>query len=222
MTRVCRVGCVSCVSCTVTFTFGHQPNVRANKCLISYALSLALLYQPSAISLSPQSLFSSVTFLPFIPPHPYNSSQLYPSADTVVILDATSLRLVRTLAFSQVFPSRDHVSARITSLAVDPALKLVCTSLPITMRFPLIPALLLYILRWLPHPVRGLPFGPSPESLPALGLFTHRSLFPMTSTSQLSTVDPVSLSCCYVSFTIAHLVQASWPSQHNQHCLYTL
>jgi hypothetical protein len=77
-------------------------------------------------------------FLPFIHPHPYNSSQLYPSADTVVILDATSLRLVRTLAFSQVFPNRDHVSARITSLAVDPALKLVCTSLPITMRFPLI------------------------------------------------------------------------------------
>ena len=59
----------------------------------------------------------------------------------MVILDATSLRLVRTLAFSQVFPSRGQVSARITSLAVDPALKLVGASLPITMRFPLIPAL---------------------------------------------------------------------------------
>ena len=76
--------------------------------------------------------------------------------------------------------------------------------------------------RWLPHPVRGLPFGPSPESPPALGLFTHRSFFPMTSTSQLSTVDPVSLPCYYVFFTIAHLSQASWPSRHNQPCLYTL
>lgn len=109
-----------------------------SKCSHSYALSLALLHQHSIISVSPQSLFSSVPFHPFICPRPYNSSQLYPSADTVVILDATSLRLVRTLAFSQVFPSRDHVSARITSLAVDPALKLVCTSLPITMRLPLI------------------------------------------------------------------------------------
>ncbi|KAH9969083.1 WD repeat-containing protein [Russula dissimulans] len=53
---------------------------------------------------------------------------LYPSADTVVILDATSLRLVRSLAFSQVFPGRDRTSARITSLAVDPALKLVAAS----------------------------------------------------------------------------------------------
>lgn len=69
------------------------------------------------------------------------SSQLYPSADTVVILDATSLRLVRTLAFSQVFPSRDHANARISSLVVDPTLKLVCNCSPITLRFPLIAAL---------------------------------------------------------------------------------
>ena len=218
MRRVCvraRVLPVRPLSLTVTLT---------NKCSISYALSLALLYQPSAISLPPQSLFSSVTYLPFIPPHPYNPSQLYPSADTVVILDATSLRLVRTLAFSQVFPSRDHVSARITSLAVDPALKLVCTSLPITNPFTTYPCLASISIpfRWLPRPVRGLPFGPSPKSPPALGLSTHRSLFPMTSTSQLSTVDPVSLPCCYAFFIIAHLVQASWPSQHNQRCLYTL
>jgi len=217
MTRAAcvRARVVSCV-----------PSHSLSLCSISYALSLALLYQPSAISLSPQSLFSSVTYLRFIPPHPYNSSQLYPSADTVVILDATSLRLVRTLAFSQVFPSRDHVSARITSLAVDPALKLVCTSLPIpiTNPFTTYPCLasISIPLRWLPHPVRGLPFGPSPKSPPALGLSTHRSLFPMTSTSQLSTVDPVSLPCCYALFIIAHLVQASWPSQHNQRCLYTL
>jgi len=118
------IGRVSCVPLSL------------QKCSHSYALSLAVLHRHSIISVSPQSLFSSVPFLPFIRPHPYNSSQLYPSADTVVILDATSLRLVRTLAFSQVFPSRDHVSARITSLAVDPALKLVCASLPITLRFP--------------------------------------------------------------------------------------
>ncbi|KAI0286916.1 RAVE protein 1 C terminal-domain-containing protein [Russula aff. rugulosa BPL654] len=59
---------------------------------------------------------------------PNESLLLYPSADTVVILDAISLRLVRTLAFFQVFPGRDHASARITSLAVDPALKLVVTA----------------------------------------------------------------------------------------------
>jgi hypothetical protein len=137
----------------------------------------------------------------------------------VVILDATSLRLVRTLAFSQVFPSRDQVSARITSLAVDPALKLVGASLPITMRFPsFLPCL---TPRWLHLPVRGLPFGPSLGSPPALGLFTHRSFSLMTSTSQLSTVDPVSLPYCCVLFIIAHLVQASWLSQHDQRCLYT-
>ena len=76
--------------------------------------------------------------------------------------------------------------------------------------------------RWLPLPARGLPFGPSLESPPALGLFTHRSFSLMTSTSQLSTVDPVSLPCCYVLFTITHLVQVSWPSQRDQRCLYTL
>jgi hypothetical protein len=140
------------------------------------------------------------------------SSQLYPSADTVVILDATSLRLVRTLAFSQVFPSRDHANAHISSLVVDPTLKLVCNCSPITLRIPLIAALSLP--RWLPHPVRGSPFGPSLESPPALGLFTHRSFFPMTRTSQLSTADPVGSPCYYVLVVIAHLVQVSWPSRH--------
>ncbi|KAH9984643.1 WD repeat-containing protein [Russula compacta] len=59
---------------------------------------------------------------------PTESLLLYPSADTVVILDATSLCLVRTLAFSQVFPGLDGASVRIASLAVDPALKLVATA----------------------------------------------------------------------------------------------
>ncbi|KAI9513046.1 RAVE protein 1 C terminal-domain-containing protein [Russula earlei] len=70
---------------------------------------------------SPCSAFSTLSL-------PTESLLLYPSADTIVVLDATSLRLVRTLAFSQVFPGRDHTRARITSLAVDPALKLVATS----------------------------------------------------------------------------------------------
>jgi hypothetical protein len=54
----------------------------------------------------------------------YASCQLYPSADTVVILNATSLRFLRALAFSQVFPGVG-ANCNITSLAVDPALKLV-------------------------------------------------------------------------------------------------
>jgi hypothetical protein len=119
MTRVCAPGPVLASTLRPT-----------KSCSNSYALSLALLPQPFSVSVSPQSLFLSVT-----PPlshlfSPIQPSQLYPSADVVVILDATSLRLVRTLAFSQVFPSQGHASARILSLAVDPALKLVCTSFP--------------------------------------------------------------------------------------------
>ncbi|KAI9461002.1 RAVE protein 1 C terminal-domain-containing protein [Lactarius psammicola] len=55
---------------------------------------------------------------------PTESLLFYPSADTVVILDATSLRFLRALAFSQVFPGAS-ANCNITSLAVDPALKLV-------------------------------------------------------------------------------------------------
>lgn len=112
----------------------------------------------------------------------------------MIILDAISLRLVRTLAFFQVFPGRDHASTRITSLAVDPALKLVRISYPITMSF--IPTL---HRRWSQRPVRGLPFGPSRGSLPAHGLFTHRSFFLMTSMLQLWIVDQVRFPCCCVS-----------------------
>lgn len=77
-------------------------------------------------SLFPQSLFLSVDLALFLA-CTYNvqsSCQLYPSADTVVILDAISLRFLRALAFSQVFPG--VTNCKITSLAVDPALKLVC------------------------------------------------------------------------------------------------
>ncbi|KAI9445323.1 RAVE protein 1 C terminal-domain-containing protein [Lactarius indigo] len=58
---------------------------------------------------------------------PTESLLLYPSADAVVILDATSLRFLRALAFSQVFPGAS-VNCNITSLAVDPALKLVAAA----------------------------------------------------------------------------------------------
>ncbi|KAI0307694.1 WD repeat-containing protein [Multifurca ochricompacta] len=56
---------------------------------------------------------------------PTETLLLYSFADTVVILEAISLHLVRALAFSQVFPGRDPTSSRIVSLAVDSALKLV-------------------------------------------------------------------------------------------------
>jgi hypothetical protein len=85
-------------------------------------------HQRSTVSLSPQSPSSSVLFSPSYPSSRVQFSQLYPSSDTVIILDAISLRLVRTLAFSQVFPGRDHASARITSVAVDSALKLVVSA----------------------------------------------------------------------------------------------
>ncbi|KAF8273891.1 WD repeat-containing protein [Lactarius quietus] len=58
---------------------------------------------------------------------PTESLLLYPSADTVVILDATSLRFLRALAFSQVFPGAS-ANCNITSLAVDPAFKLVAAA----------------------------------------------------------------------------------------------
>jgi hypothetical protein len=173
-------------------------------------------HQRSTVSLSPQSPSSSVLFSPSYPSSRVQFSQLYPSSDTVIILDAISLRLVRTLAFSQVFPGRDHASARITSVAVDSALKLVPTFYPFTLCF------LLILGRWSQHPARGLPFGPSLEYLLALGSFTHHSFFLMTSTSQLLTVAPVCFFRCCVFFASVDSVQVSWPSQHNQRCPYTL
>jgi hypothetical protein len=100
---------------------------------------LSSLHRP--LSLSSHRLSSRQSLPLSHPSSRVQSSQLYPSADTVVILDATSLRLVRTLAFSQVFPSREHANARISSLVVDPTLKLVCNCSPITLRSPLIAAL---------------------------------------------------------------------------------
>ena len=154
--------------------------------------------QRSTVSLSPQSPFSSVLFFPSYPSSHVPLSQLFPSADTVVILDAISLRLVRTLAFSQVFPGIDHASARITSLAVDSALKLVRASYPIMMWFrQCFDLLYLQFVRWSRHPARGLPFGLYRGSLLALGSFTHHSFFLIISMSQPLTVAPVRFPCLF-------------------------
>ncbi|KAI0041796.1 WD repeat-containing protein [Auriscalpium vulgare] len=56
---------------------------------------------------------------------PTETLLLYPSADTVVILHADSLRLLRVLAFWEVFPGTQHAPEPITFLAVDPAMKLI-------------------------------------------------------------------------------------------------
>lgn len=51
--------------------------------------------------------------------------QLYPSADNTILLDAHSLALVRVLAFWEAFPNFKHTHDSITSISVDPGLKLV-------------------------------------------------------------------------------------------------
>lgn len=145
MTRVC-----ACVPVPVFYVrqmmYSTVASILPLTCLNSCAPSPDLLPRLFTFYVSLQRPFLSVLlFYSFLalPSHAYN--QLYPSADTVVILDATSLRLIRTLAFSQVFPGRDHASTRITSLTVDPALKLVCTPFP-DICFPLIPLSLAAVL----------------------------------------------------------------------------
>lgn len=53
------------------------------------------------------------------------SFQLYSSADTVVILNAASLQLVRVLAFQEVFPGLQTLGKRVSCIAIDPAMKIV-------------------------------------------------------------------------------------------------
>ncbi|XP_006454653.1 hypothetical protein AGABI2DRAFT_198048 [Agaricus bisporus var. bisporus H97] len=60
---------------------------------------------------------------------PRSSSQLYPSAHNVLILDADSLALVRVLAFWEALPSSKHIRGSISALAVDPGLKLVVAAI---------------------------------------------------------------------------------------------
>ena len=63
----------------------------------------------------------------FCPPDPtlHSPLQLYSSADTVVVLNAASLQLIRVLAFQEVFPGLQSLSERVSCVAVDPAMKIV-------------------------------------------------------------------------------------------------
>ncbi|KAI0068306.1 WD repeat-containing protein [Artomyces pyxidatus] len=54
---------------------------------------------------------------------------LYPSVDTIVILNAADLQLVQALAFWEVFPGAQHSTESIGFLAVDPAMKLIVASM---------------------------------------------------------------------------------------------
>lgn len=56
---------------------------------------------------------------------PHATLVVYPTADAVVVLDASSLTLVRVLALREVFPDSQHVNVAISCLAVDPALTIV-------------------------------------------------------------------------------------------------
>ncbi|KAF8578745.1 hypothetical protein K439DRAFT_1361373 [Ramaria rubella] len=54
--------------------------------------------------------------------------QLYPSADTLVILDARTLSLLRILAFWEAFPAAANVRGKIKVVATDAGLKLILAS----------------------------------------------------------------------------------------------
>lgn len=51
--------------------------------------------------------------------------QLYSSADSVVLVDAASLQLIRVLTFQEVFPGLQSLGERVSCIAVDPAMKIV-------------------------------------------------------------------------------------------------
>lgn len=53
-----------------------------------------------------------------------HSLQLYPSANAIIILHASSLQLLRVLAFSEAFPNAED---SISSVSLDPGMKLVST-----------------------------------------------------------------------------------------------
>ncbi|KAI0316614.1 WD repeat-containing protein [Amylostereum chailletii] len=60
---------------------------------------------------------------------PKETLLLYPSADTVIIHNASSLLFLRALAFWEIFPGAHHANEPIACLAVDPALKLIVASM---------------------------------------------------------------------------------------------
>lgn len=56
---------------------------------------------------------------------------MYPSADSVVILDASTLDLVRVLIFGEIYPGTQHLNQTISCVAVDSAMKVVRASPPL-------------------------------------------------------------------------------------------
>lgn len=54
--------------------------------------------------------------------------KLYPSLDSVIIRNATTLAFIRALAIWEAFPGSLHVNESIQCLSVDPGMKLVRTA----------------------------------------------------------------------------------------------
>ncbi|KAF9462089.1 WD repeat-containing protein [Collybia nuda] len=60
---------------------------------------------------------------------PNDTVLIYPSADALVILNASSLALVRFLAFCDVFPGMTHSNQSISSIAVDCRMKIIVAAI---------------------------------------------------------------------------------------------
>lgn len=60
---------------------------------------------------------------------PHVTLILYPSADTVVILNASTLDLVRVLTFGEIYPGTQHLNQTISCVAVDSAMKVIVASM---------------------------------------------------------------------------------------------
>ncbi|OAX44398.1 hypothetical protein K503DRAFT_383768 [Rhizopogon vinicolor AM-OR11-026] len=60
---------------------------------------------------------------------PHATLILYPSADSVVILHASTLNLVRVLAFGEIYPGKQHLKQSISCIAVDSAMKVIVASM---------------------------------------------------------------------------------------------
>ncbi|KAG1730794.1 RAVE protein 1 C terminal-domain-containing protein [Suillus occidentalis] len=60
---------------------------------------------------------------------PHATLIMYPSADSVVILDASTLDLVRVLIFGEIYPGTQHLNQTISCVAVDSAMKVIVASM---------------------------------------------------------------------------------------------
>ncbi|KAF9244559.1 RAVE protein 1 C terminal-domain-containing protein [Melanogaster broomeanus] len=60
---------------------------------------------------------------------PHATLILYPSADAIVVLDASNLELIRVLAFHEVFPSSQNQGESVSCIAVDPVMKIIVASM---------------------------------------------------------------------------------------------